>query len=140
MGSLIVLNGANSTKYDLTRFIPVPEYNVNAVEAYEEWIDSAYTTHRRLLSSKAQGDFTLKFPSISEYETFMTFLNANMDSDTGAINADVFLMYPYLTRSGIDVFLTFAPQDDLPYLVEGKGNGFKVNVMQVQSGLVVVTT
>ncbi len=95
MGSLIVLNGANSTTYDLTRFIPVPEYNVNAVEAYEEWTDSAYTTHRRLLSSKAQGDFTLKFPSISEYETFMTLLNSNMDQDTGAINTDMFLIYQY---------------------------------------------
>lgn len=140
MGSLIKLNGSNSTSLDLTRFIPVPEYNVNAVEAYEEWTDSAYTTHRRLLSSKAQGDFTLKFHSLSEYESFMTFFNANMDSDTGAINADVFLMYPYETRQGIDVFLTFAPQDDLPYLVEGKGSGFKVNVKQVNSGLVVVTT
>lgn len=140
MGSLIKLNGTNQATFDLTRYIPMTEYNLNAVEAYEEWTDSAYTTHRRLLSSKAQGDFTLKFHSLSEYEAFMTFYNANMDSDTGAINADVFLMYPYETRQGIDVFLTFAPQDDLPYLAEGKGKGFKVNVMQVYSGLAVITT
>lgn len=140
MGSLIVLNGSSSTTYDLTRFIPVPDYNVNAVEEYEEWIDSAYTTHRRLLSSKAQGEFTLKFPSISEYASFMTFFNANQDSDTGTINADVFLMYPYETRQGIDVFLTFTPQDDLPFLAEGKGNGFKVTLKQKNSGLVVATT
>ena len=139
MGSLIVLNGSDSATFDLTKNIPVPEYNVNAVEEYEEWTDSAYTTHRRLLSSKAQGDFTLKFHSLAEYESFMTFFNANMDEDTGAINADVFLMYPYETRQAIDVFLTFAPQDDIPYLAEGKGKGFKVNVMQVLSGLVTTT-
>ena len=52
--SLIVLNGANSTTYDLTRFIPVPNYNINAVEEYKEWTDSNYDTHRRLVSSKAQ--------------------------------------------------------------------------------------
>ena len=138
--SLFVLNGANSTTYDLTRFIPMTNYNVNAVEEYKEWTDSAYTTHRRLLSSKAQGKFTLKFHSIAEYESFMTFYNTNMDSDTGAINADVFLMYPYETRQGIDVFLTFAPQNDLPYLAEGKGQGFEVNVQQVSSGIVVTTT
>lgn len=135
MGSLIVLRGSNSTTYDLTRFIPVPEYNVNAVEEYEEWIDSAYTTHRRLLSSKAQGEFTLKFPNITEYESFMTFFNANQDDDTGTIKANVFLMYPYTTRQNIDVFLTFAPQDDLPYLAEGKGNGFKVTLKQKTSGI-----
>ena len=139
MGSLIVLNGSDSATFDLTKHIPVPDYNVNAVEEYEEWTDSAYTTHRRLLSSKAQGDFTLKFHSLAEYESFMTFFNANMDEDTGAINADVFLMYPYETRQAIDVFLTFAPQDDIPYLAEGKGKGFKVNVMQVLSGLVTTT-
>lgn len=140
MASLIKLNGANSAVFDLTHFIPMPEYNVNAVEAYEEWTDSAYTTHRRLLSSKAQGDFTLKFHSIAEYEAFMTFFNTNMDEDTGAIKADVFLMYPYTTRQNIDVFLTFAPQDDLPYLAEGKGKGFKVNLTQRSSGLEIVTT
>jgi len=140
MGSLIKLNGSSNTTFDLTQYIPMPTYNVNAVEEYREWTDEAYTTHRRLLSSKAQGDFTLKFHSVEEYASFMTFFNTNMDSDTGAINADVFLMYPYHTRLGIDIFMTFAPQDDLPYLAEGKGQGFKVTVKQVDSGMTVVTT
>lgn len=137
--SLIVLNGTNSTTYDLTRFIPVPKYQVNAVEKYEEWTDSAYATHRRLLSAKAEGSFTLKFPTLSDYEAFMTFYNANVDSDTGAINADVFLTYPYATRQGIDVFLKFAPQDDLPFIADGKANGFNVDVLQRDSGIVVTT-
>ena len=140
MASLIVLNSSDSlTTFDLTKHMPMGSYNVNAVEEYDEWTDSNYATHRHLLSSKAQGEFTLKFKSITEYEAFMTFYNANIDSSTGAINADVFVMYPYETRQGIDVFLTFAPQDDLPYLAEGKAKGFSVKLMQVGSGLTVET-
>lgn len=133
--SLIVLNGANSTTYDLTRYIPVPKYNVNAVEEYKKWTDSNYDTHRRLLSSKAQGDFTLKFPSLSDFEEFMTFINANTDETEGTINADVFLTYPYETRQGIDVFLTFAPQNDLPLIKTGNAEGFTVQLEQQGSGL-----
>lgn len=137
--ALLKLNGSGNTTYDLTRFIPVPKYNVNAVEEYEEWTDSAYATHRRLLSSKAQGQFTLKFPSISDYSAFMTFYTSNMDSATGTINADVFLTYPYVTRQGIDVFLKFAPQNDLPLIADGKAEGFQVELLQRDSGLVVTT-
>lgn len=133
--SLIVLNGANSTTYDLTRFIPVPNYNINAVEEYKEWTDSNYDTHRRLVSSKAQGDFTLKFPSLVDYQEFMTFVNANTDPEEGTINVDVFLTYPNITRQGIDVFLTFAPQNDLPLMATGNAAGFSVKLMQQGSGL-----
>lgn len=133
--SLIVLNGANSTTYDLTRFIPVPNYNVNAVEEYKEWTDSNYDTHKRLLSCKAQGEFTLKFTSLADYQEFMTFVNTNTDADEGTINADVFLTYPNVTRQGIDVFLTFAPPNELPLMGKGNTSGFSVKLIQQGSGL-----
>lgn len=132
---MIILNGANSTTFDLTPFIPVPNYNVNAVETYEEWMDSNQKTHRKLLSAKAQGEFTLKFRTLPDFEAFMNFYNSNMDSEEGTINADVFLTYPYVTRQGIDVFLTFAPQNDLPLMREGRGDGFRVQLIQQGSGI-----
>lgn len=125
MASLIVLKGSNNTELDLTRYIPMKKYNINVTENYEEWTDSNYTIHRQKTDEKAEGDFTLRFPSISLYQQFVNFLETNKDSSTGAISCSVFCMNKYAVRN-IYAFLTFNPADELPLLADNKSDGFSV--------------
>lgn len=127
--SLIVLKNSDGTKsLDLTRSIPMKTYQVNVEENNEEWTDSNYTKHFRLLAEKVTGTFKLKFKSIADYANFMTFLSTNKDSSSGLIKADVFCMYPYTTKSNINVKLTFNPVDDLPMIADGQADGFQVTI------------
>lgn len=129
MASLIVLKGTGGRTYDLTRFIPMSKYSINNIRNYDEWIDSNYARHRQLTDEKAEGDFTLRFPSISSYQDFVSFLSTYRNAQTGAIGCDVWCTNEMRTKT-INAFLDFEPQNDLPLLADKKSDGFTVTLTE----------
>lgn len=129
MASLIILKGSGSNEMDLTRFIPMSKYSINNIINYDEWKDSNYTIHRQKTDEKAQGDFTLRFPSVSKYAEFVSFLNTHKDSSTGAIKCLIWLNNEFRTKE-INAFLDFEPQNDLPLLADNKSDGFTVELQE----------
>lgn len=130
MASLIVLKGNYlGNRLDLTRYIPMSKYTVNSIKNYDEWTDSNYRRHRQLTDIKVEGDFTLRFPSIAKYQEFVDFIEANSSPTTGAIKCDVWCNNTHETK-GIDAFIDFAPQNDLPLLADNKSEGFTVTLSE----------
>ena len=129
MASLIVLKGSGNNEMDLTRFIPMSKYSINNIRNYQEWKDSNYAIHRQLTDEKAEGDFTLRFPSIAQYQSFVAFLSEHRDSLTGAISCSVWLTNEFRTKE-INAFLDFEPQNDLPLLADNKSDGFTVELQE----------
>lgn len=128
MASLIVLKGKSGV-LDLTRFIPMGKYNINNVYNYDEWTDSNYTIHRQKTDEKAEGDFTLRLPSVSVYRQFIEFIEENKDEDTGAIACEVFCTNTFRVKD-IYAFLTFEPINELPLLADNKSDGFTVTLQE----------
>lgn len=128
MASLIILKGSNNP-LDLTRYIPMSQYNVNNHKNYQEWVDSNRTVHRQKTDEKAQGDFTLRFPSINSYREFVTYINEHSDPQTGAIGCEVWLTNEFRTKN-IYAFLDFDPANDLPLLADNKSEGFTVTLQE----------
>lgn len=129
MASLIVLKGSGNNEMDLTRFIPMSKYSINNIRNYQEWKDSNYAIHRQLTDEKAEGDFTLRFPSIAKYQEFIMFLNEHREKMTGAIKCEVWLTNEFRTKE-INAFLDFEPQNDLPLLADNKSDGFTVELQE----------
>lgn len=129
MASLIILKGSGGHTLDLTRYIPMSKYSVNNIRNYDEWIDSNYARHRQLTDEKAEGDFTLRFPSINLYQNFVSFISTYRNSQTGAIACDVWCTNEYRVKS-INAFLDFEPQNDLPLLADNKSDGFTVTLQE----------
>lgn len=130
MASLIVLkNKTGNLELDLTRYIPMSKYDVNNVVNYKEWKDSNYKVHRRRTDEKAEGEFTLRFPSVNEYAHFVSVLNEFKDQDDGSVRAVVWLTNEFKTRD-MNVFLDFEPQNDLPLLADNKSEGFPVELTE----------
>jgi len=130
MASLIVLKGNYlGNTLDLTRYIPMSKYSINNIRNYEEWTDANYRRHRQLTDVKAEGTFTLKFPSIQKYTEFVDFIADNSHSETGAIKCDVWCNNTHESK-GIDAFLDFEPQNDLPLLADNKSDGFVVTLSE----------
>lgn len=125
MASLIVLKSRGGLTLDLTRYIPMGKYNINNISNYEEWTDSNYTRHRQKTDEKAEGDFTLRFPSVALYQDFVSFIATHKDAQTGAILCDVWCTNEFRVKS-IYAFLDFEPQNDLPLLADNKSDGFNV--------------
>lgn len=129
MASLIVLKGSGTAQMDLTRFIPMSKYAINNIVNYEEWKDSNYAIHRQKTDEKAQGDFTLRFPSIAKYQDFVSFISTHKDSSTGAVKCLIWLNNEFRTKE-IYAFLDFEPQNDLPLLADNKSDGFTVTLQE----------
>lgn len=130
MASLIILKGLSGQTLDLTRYIPMSKYSVNNIRNYDEWIDSNYAKHRQLTDEKAEGDFTLRFPSINLYQDFVSFISTHRENHTGAIMCDAWCTNEMRVKSNIAVFLDFEPQNDLPLLADNKSDGFTVTLTE----------
>lgn len=129
MASLIVLKGTGGRTLDLTRYIPMSKYSVNNIRNYDEWVDSNYAKHRQLTDEKAEGDFTLRFPSIKLYQDFVAFIATHRNNSTGAIACDVWCTNEFRVKT-INAFLDFEPQNDLPLLADNKSDGFTVTLTE----------
>lgn len=130
MANLItLLNRTEDVVFVLTEYVPMSKYRVNNIVNYKEWTDSNYKVHRRKTDEKAEGDFTLRFPSITAYSNFIRTLNEFKNPDDGSIKADVWLTNEFKTRR-MSIFLDFEPQNDLPLLADNKSDGFVVTLTE----------
>lgn len=118
--------------YDLTEHIVVPTYKVNEQPEYEEWKDANYTVHREIVRTKVQGDFTVNFSSVSEYEEFLQAVEDNTVED-GSTHATVYLHNKAHDDQGITktcyVFIDFDPADTFPVLGT-EDSGFDITISE----------
>lgn len=119
--------------YDLTRHIPVGSYEVNMNEEFEEWTDSNYDIHRKLLRNRIEGTFSLKFNSIAEYETFLNILAlAKTTTRQNYIGMNVFA-----TNKGQvyakKFYYEFAPNNDLPNMAHGNSEAFPITIKEARA-------
>lgn len=121
----------NVTKtYNLSRHIPMGSYNVNVLEEFEEWTDSNYDIHRKLLRNRVEGTFDLLFKSIADYETFLDVLAlAKATTGQNYIEMDAFC-----TNKGAiynkKFYYEFAPKNDLPNMADSKNEAFTVTIKE----------
>ena len=124
----------NVTKtYNLSQHIPMGTYNVNVLEEFEEWTDSNYDIHRKLLRNRVEGTFDLKFYSIDAYEEFLNVLTkAKTTTGQQYIEMDAFA-----TNKGTSYnkkfYYEFAPKNDLPQMADCKNNAFTVTIKEARA-------
>lgn len=124
----------NVTKtYDLSKHIPMGSYNVNVIEEFEEWTDSNYDIHRKLLRNRVEGTFDLKFKSIADYETFIDVLAlAKATTQQNYIEMDAFA-----TNKGMiynkKFYFEFAPKNDLPMMADSKNDAFTFTIKEAKA-------
>ena len=119
--------------YNLTQHIPMGSYNVNVLEEYEEWTDSNYDIHRKLLRNRVEGTFNLKFKSIGDYETFLsTITKARTTTGQNYIEMDAFA-----TNKGVSYnkkfYIEFEPKNDLPMMSDSKNDAFTVTIKEARA-------
>lgn len=127
MASLVRLTGTRDP-LDLTRYIPMGKYKVNDIDYYDEWEDSNYRRHKRLKTTKAEGSFTLVFPSVNAYVEFVNEIDLLTDR-YGSIACEVWCNNKHKLKS-IRAFIEFEPQNDLPLLADKKSDGFEVTITE----------
>lgn len=124
----------NVTKtYNLSTHIPMGTYNVNMLEEYEEWTDSNYDIHRKLLRNRIEGTFDLKFKSIADYETFLDVLTkAKTTTGQNYIEMDAFA-----TNKGASYnkkfYYEFTPKNQLPMMADSKNDAFTVTIKEARA-------
>lgn len=126
MASLIVLVG-KTENLDLTRNIPTPEYNVQNIQNYVEWVDGNYSKHRHLTDTKVQGSFRLKFPTMGDYIRFVEFLKENESKEDGSIVCEAYCNNRNEVKR-IHAFLDYEPQNELPLMADKDYEGFDVTI------------
>lgn len=124
----------NVTKtYNLTSYVPMGTYNVNVLEEFEEWTDSNYDIHRKLLRNRVEGTFDLKFKSIADYESFLTVLTkAKTTTGQNYIEMDAFC-----TNKGASYnkkfYYEFTPKNDLPNMADSKNDAFTFTIKEARA-------
>lgn len=125
-------NGVAKT-YDLSKHVPMGTYNVNVLEEFEEWTDSNYDIHRKLLRNRVEGTFNLKFKSISDYEDFLTAIT-KARTTTGQ---NYITMNAFATNKGTNYtkkfYIEFTPKNDLPHMVDSKNDAFTVTIKEARA-------
>lgn len=119
--------------YDLSSHIPMGGYRVNVLEEYEEWTDSNYDIHRKLLRNRVEGTFELKFKSISDYEDFLSAITkARTTTGQNYIEMDAFA-----TNKGVSYnkkfYIEFEPKNDLPFMADSKNDSFTVTIKEAKA-------
>ena len=113
---------------DYTNRITVPSYNVNDKPIYTSWTDSNWLEHRDIHRWRAEGRFTLKFFSQSEFTSFMSDVETNRQTD-GTVVVTLYLNNKNTTASR-NVFLDFEADNTLPYIGLKEYDGFEVTVTE----------
>ena len=114
---------------DLTNYIVVPSYKVNLIDGYEEWTDNNKVTHRDIVSQKAQGSFSLQFPTLEEYQAFIIEMKDNKKSN-GSYDCTVFCNNTLSCLSAVEMFIDFDPPNIMPYIGAKTVDDIEVTVTQ----------
>lgn len=73
---------------DLTNKIINGSYSVNNIPEYNEWKDGAGVTHKDFVRDRVEGNFTMSFANMSEYNAFLSLLSS-VKTASGAYTVDV---------------------------------------------------
>lgn len=113
---------------DLTSYIVVPSYKVNLVDGYDDWKDMNKTDHRDTNSRKAQGSFSLQFPTLEEYQAFIIVMKDSKKSN-GSYDCSVFCNNT-LSCINVEMYIDFDPPNIMPYIGAKTVDDIEVTVNQ----------
>ncbi len=65
--------------YNLTPYLNIQDFDINAVDEYTEWIDGNYNLHRDVSRSRRQGKIVAGFKTEASYNAFLTALSTEKD-------------------------------------------------------------
>lgn len=113
---------------DFTRFITVPNYEVNQLPVYKEWTDANHVSHHRKIRDRVEGSLTLKFFTVEDYELFIRTVEENTTED-GYITATFYLNNKLRAYSG-NFYFDFEPQNTLPFMGYKNYDGFELEISE----------
>ena len=102
MSTIFFQIGSSSTG-DLSDFADIQNYDVNQVEIYQDWTDGNWIDHREIVRTRIQGTVTLGFKKTSDWNAFISLLNATRDA-AGYFPVTVWVNNT-ATNESIDAFL-----------------------------------
>lgn len=111
---------------DLTNRIVVPTYKVNRQPSYNEWTDANHQKHRDILRFVINGTFTVKFAVKEDYYNFIDLIQKNTGTD-GSTPVSLYVNNCNQVFT-TNVFITFDPENTLPYYGVKSYDGFEVTI------------
>ena len=115
---------------DLTPFMDVQNYNVNADPVFQEWTDANYTYHREYFRTRVNGDFSVGFETETERDAFISAVGQYRTAGAYTVqalvhnegSADTVETFPaYLTITGAGKFDLINGRQWLTYTVKVEG-------------------
>lgn len=79
MSATIFFKIGSSSTGDLSAFADIQNYDVNKVDVFQEWTDGNWINHRDIVRTRIQGTVTLGFKTVTDWNAFVSLLNANRD-------------------------------------------------------------
>lgn len=77
------------TDYDLTPWLDIQNYAVNAVPVYNEWMDANYRLHRHYVRDRVGGSFALGFAKKADFDAFLAALSTYQTDGVYTVSAYV---------------------------------------------------
>lgn len=87
--SFFVLHKTGQADYDLTPFLDVQNYNINAADVLQEWTDANYVIHRAVVRQRRSGTITVGFSRAADYGAFMAALSTYLTGGAYSVTAYV---------------------------------------------------
>ena len=75
--------------YDLTPWIDIQNYAVNAVPVYNEWTDANYRLHRHYVRDRVGGSFAVGFAKKADFDAFLSALSTYQTDGVYTVSAYV---------------------------------------------------
>lgn len=66
---------------DYSSKVLMDTYQINRIDIYTEWEDANGTKHRSIYRQKVQGEFEMQISNLSEYNAFISDIQANKYPD-----------------------------------------------------------
>ena len=66
---------------DLTKYEDTEKHSVNRTDVFETWTDGNWIEHRTIARTQISGTVYLKFPRVSDYNTFLSLLSSARNAD-----------------------------------------------------------
>ena len=104
--------------YDLTPYIDIQNYLVNAQSEYEEWTDADNILHRKFLRKRCQGSFQMGFDDPLVFDAMLAEL-ADRVTEDGYYTVSAYVSNEGAVRT-VNVYLDLENVDDKFDQVNGR--------------------
>lgn len=84
-----ILKKTGLSNYDITSFMDLQNYNINALPVFQEWTDANYVIHRTEVRKRRSGTVKVGFASAAAYSTFITNLSSYLTDGAYSVTAYV---------------------------------------------------